>query len=320
MFSGKPSKVVVVEDTDWGIPENWFFVGDIHGDFFALHQTLQKIEKMCPDFRLVFLGDMIDRGLYSAECFLLLVSWAEQYPGRIAWIAGNHDIGLYFDDVEAKFKSSVSPSEMLNYLNEEGDHRNERFMIGKLLTELAKHLPRAILFPDGLLATHGGFPLVDIHEEGAQKTTREDYLAWLNSDACLQDFTWTRITKYRKKLPNRMSTGCSYGYLDFEAFCNLKPDYFPVKRMITGHEHPENGWMEFADYKMNPALTITGFGYDPYFNGDADMPPYRSSLLAARYRRDALPERIEVGYSIDELKQFYPVTKQNTEENQDASA
>ncbi len=313
VFSALPSKVVRVDESTWGVPENWFFIGDIHGDFFALSHLLNAIKNCCPDFRIVFLGDMIDRGKYSVECLFLLLSWAEQYPGRIAWIAGNHDIGLYFDEEDRVFRSSVMPAEILDYLNQEDEgSREQRHAIGRLIIRLAAMLPRAILFPDGLLATHGGFPLTDLHEQGLSTTNQEEYLEWLNSDACLQDFTWTRITKYRKRMPNRMSTGCSYGFKDFEAFCGLHPEWFPVKRMITGHEHPEKGWVAFADYVLNPACTIVGFGYDPYYEGPTDMPPYRETLVTARYRRDALPEKIDISYSIDGLKFFYPVHKQET--------
>jgi len=32
-FYDQKSKVVLVNEDQWGIPENWFFIGDIHGDF-----------------------------------------------------------------------------------------------------------------------------------------------------------------------------------------------------------------------------------------------------------------------------------------------
>jgi hypothetical protein len=246
----------------------------------------------------------------------LLLSWAKQYPNRIVWIAGNHDIALKVQEGEADFQSAVSPAEILEFINESDDFLGFRHEIGKLLIQISSRLPRALLFPDGLLVTHGGFPLTDLQEQGKLAVDFPSYMEWLNTAACLQDFTWTRITKYRKRMPNRMSTGCSYGFMDFEAFCDLQPTLFPVKRMITGHEHPDQGWLEFADYQKNPAVTITGFGYEPYYTGPADLPPYRSTLLVGRYRKDALPEKIEIEYSVEKLKQFYPVIQM---ENSDAS-
>jgi hypothetical protein len=135
----------------------------------------------------------------------------------------------------------------------------------------------------------------------------DDYLSWLNSPECLQDFTWTRINKNRKRLPNRTTKGCSYGYTDFEAFCALKPDLFPVKRMVTGHEHPTSGWEVMESYQTNPAVTMTGFGFDATLEAPFKFYNYKHKLIAGRYRLNELPEAIEIEYCEGELRQLYPL-------------
>lgn len=287
----------------------WFFLGDIHGDFLALHHQLTFIAAAEPDFRAVLLGDIPDRGSCSAECFLLLLRRARQFPGQIYWIAGNHD--TCFSVADGKFASSVEPAEFLDFLNGgPEEERPRRRRIGECFMRFAELLPRALVFPDGLLATHGGFPLGDLQAKIPAGSPFEEVFAWINRPEFLQDFTWTRLTRYKRKQPNRERKGCSYGYEDFEAFCRLFPDAHPVRRMITGHEHFDEGWVEHPAYKVNPAATITGFGFPAM--GAVAGSNYRNSWFVARHREGALPEPLEILVPEPDRLAFYPLPKKPT--------
>ena len=254
-------KVARLTSEQVGAMEGWFFIGDLHGDFYALHTLLRRAEALRPDCRILFLGDMVDRGDMPFECIFLLLDWGLRHPGRLAWIAGNHDIAFSFNE-QGVFTSKVSPAELLHDLNAKDTFSGTRLRIGRFFVTMAAQLPRALLFPDGLLATHGGFPLSDLQAQGQETADEPAFLEWLNSEACLKDFTWTRINRAPKRLPDRYSSGSQYGFKDFEAFCQLKPDWFPVTHLVTGHEHPANGFELHPTYKINPAVTLLGMGVD----------------------------------------------------------
>lgn len=290
---GEKHKVTRLDASQVGAMEDWFFIGDLHGDFYALHTLLGHAEALRADCRILFLGDMVDRGAMPIECIFLLLEWGLRHPGRLVWIAGNHDVAFSCGE-QGEFNSAVKPAELLNELNAKDLFAGTRRRIGNFFIEMAQRLPRALLFPDGLLATHGGFPLSDLQVKGKEIADESAYLEWLNSKECLFDFTWTRITRMPKKIPDRYSSGSEYGFMDFEAFCQLKPDWFPVKNMVNGHQHPANGFELHATYKVNRALTLLGMGLDEFTR------KYNDSLHLGQGATGTIPAVIHVPVNRDE--------------------
>jgi hypothetical protein len=306
LFYGGMDKVAQMSPEVFGEASNWFILGDIHGDYYALRNAVEHIKRLCPDFRLVFLGDLVDRGPHPMECLWYLLALAHEYPQRVLWIAGNHDVGVSFDMARDRFHSTVSPSEFLDHLNQLDSWSPFRRKFGHEFIELVAGLPRAVLCPDGLLITHGGIPHTDLHTAVQECENVDDKRAWLNSPQALQDFTWTRISRYRRKIPNRNSTGCSYGFEDFDAFCEAVQDFFPAARLVTGHDHPEGGVDTHEEWQSRPALTLTGFGFaDDYEHPAAFNERYREHLLVGRCRKDEIPEVIRIPVMREDLQAYF---------------
>lgn len=306
LYYAQKRKVVSISPEVWGKAEDWYVLGDIHGDFYALFNCLIHILKQKGEFKLIFLGDLVDRGPHPLECLWLILYLVDRHPGRILWLAGNHDVGIV-ENNDRSFSSDVQPAEFVDELNRIDSWTPFRREFGREYIELVQALPRAALSPDGTLFTHGGFPLVDLHKDLAGKATPDEKLDWLNSDEALQDFTWTRITRYPKKIPNRVSTGSSYGFGDFAEFCDAVKDFFPVKRLVTGHEHPAVGVDEHLTWKDCRALTLKGFGFDgnQYSTPQAFSDGYQEYLVLGRCRANDIPEIIRLPVDRNDLTEFF---------------
>ena len=300
--SDQPRKVFQLDADIVGDVSRWFVLGDIHGDFFAFYNSVEFIRQACPDFRLVFLGDLVDRAPHSLDCFWYILSLVERYPHRILWLAGNHDVAISYNEGEHMFRASVSPAEFVDELNARDRLSPFSVAAGKVFVKITDTLPRAILFPDGTLVTHGGVPLADLDPP----TSAEETFAWLNSSAALQDFTWTRITRFPKRMPNRYSVGCSYGFKDFETFAARVADCFPAKRLVTGHEHPSGGVEEHPTWVTTPALTLAGFGFDhQYHIPEAYKDRYAAQLRVGRMRQDEIPEVLRFDVDRSDLVAYW---------------
>jgi serine/threonine protein phosphatase 1 len=70
-----------------------YAIGDIHGCYGKLCNLLDHCmaHRGARDFRLVFLGDYVDRGEQSREVVELLIETQAQAPDRIVCLKGNHE-------------------------------------------------------------------------------------------------------------------------------------------------------------------------------------------------------------------------------------
>jgi hypothetical protein len=102
-----------------GEPQTVLFMGDIHGSLHALLRNLLAMQaqgyinddfSVAKNVHLVFLGDMVDRGLHGIECVYTILRLKNTSWDNVHLVRGNHeDYGLtnrygFFEELCSKYK------------------------------------------------------------------------------------------------------------------------------------------------------------------------------------------------------------------------
>jgi len=131
------------------------FVGDTHGDLEATQEVIRRYLKK--PYRMVFLGDYVDRGDHSEENIRYLLQVKIEHPDEIFLLAGNHEGYMVKEFYPVSFWNSLSTEEKEAY--------------GLLFSKL----PLAATTQNGILALHGGLPELNSLEEMNQINWGDDH-------------------------------------------------------------------------------------------------------------------------------------------------
>ncbi|MFX0176512.1 MAG: metallophosphoesterase [Candidatus Hodarchaeota archaeon] len=124
-------------------PEDEIYViGDIHGNLQSLEKIIEMINQNNPKY-IVFLGDIVDRGIKQLECLILVLILKILNPTKYYLLKGNHETfemnqayGFYYEFLD-KFKDPDKFKEILS---------------------LYQVLPICFLINNSILCLHGGIP------------------------------------------------------------------------------------------------------------------------------------------------------------------
>ncbi|OHT12238.1 hypothetical protein TRFO_18044 [Tritrichomonas foetus] len=123
------------------IPAPAIIIGDLHGNLHDLLRIWTTIPGDIFNYRLLFLGDYVDRGGFQLETISLLLSLKIEYPDNVFLLRGNHE----FPSVNSTggFKNELLTS---GYSEELWNKFNEVF----------SWLPLAALLNHSIFCVHGG--------------------------------------------------------------------------------------------------------------------------------------------------------------------
>ena len=150
-------------------------IGDLHGNLKSLMRLLQIIKLENPKY-IIFLGDIVDRGLYQLECLILVLALKIKDSNKYYLLKGNHETLEvnrnygFFHDFLNRFKDPKKFDHVLAIYNA---------------------LPYCALVNESILCLHGGIPedFNAINRLGGIKTS-EINLIYENTAKSLLQIIW----------------------------------------------------------------------------------------------------------------------------------
>ena len=122
--------------------EEYYVIGDIHGDLNSLLYFINKINTSKPK-KVLFLGDIVDRGLNQLECLILVLIMKIISPRQIFLIRGNHET-LEMNRAYGFYQEFINKFYHYEWFNE--------------ILSLYDVLPICANIDQSILCVHGGIP------------------------------------------------------------------------------------------------------------------------------------------------------------------
>jgi protein phosphatase len=99
------------EETVLNISEDVIIVGDLHGQILDLFRIIMQFGRP-PKTKYLFLGDYVDRGQFSTETSVLLLTMKVLWPSSVFMIRGNHEFSpMWAQGRFAAELASIYPNE-----------------------------------------------------------------------------------------------------------------------------------------------------------------------------------------------------------------
>lgn len=262
--------------------EEWYVVGDLHGDLHSLNRILLKVfirPKIDPKkIRLIFLGDYVDRGQRPTQVLRLLFRLKKQWPERFYLLRGNHE--LWRKDENGDVVSDVHPADTIAFWKPHfGDE-----VFSKLVAAFDA-MPIGFVQAVGdrnVLYVHGGIP-------------RRAFLANdLGSAESLNGFLWSD-PENKEEVMDAPSRRFSFGAADFRQFVHLHN----LHAVVRGHEAKRDGVDLHEEMLGDPQRLITVFSSGGHANEDSG---YARSIEEPRFLQlDPILNRHGALFRIEEV-------------------
>jgi diadenosine tetraphosphatase ApaH/serine/threonine PP2A family protein phosphatase len=206
--------------------------GDIHGQYEDLQELFKQADPN--NDRFLFMGDYVDRGKYSLNTFLLLVTYKLQYPGQYYLLRGNHE--------------SRQVTQQYGFQQEIISSYGHVSLWTKAM-DIFDLLPYAALIDGDIFSIHGGLsprmPLIELAEKHERRA--EIPVSGLLADLAWSDPDDVGVKDYR---PNQRGAGWIFGVNAVKRFCL-------------------NNKLQFVT--RSHQLVQTGFKW--YFGDEKEIPP-----------------------------------------------
>lgn len=217
--------------------------GDLHGcysclkgalmqaDFFRKVQAYRADPTKSPHIKLVFLGDYVDRGMFSYNGILrTIMQLFVSMPEHVYMLRGNHE---YYLSHSGRIVAGVRPAEAISTL--EPYMPTQMFQAYMMMFE---SMPNMLLF-DRTLFVHAGIP----RDETSNARYRD--LGSLNDPELRFQMLWSDPSRsnYIPAELQRENARFPFGKSQFREFMNR----LGTNTMVRGHEKVDEGFKKVYD-------------------------------------------------------------------------
>ena len=119
-----------------------YVIGDIHGNLDTLLRLIKIIGNKNPEY-VIFLGDIVDRGIKQLECLILILALKIRYPNKYYFLVGNHE--------------TLEMNQQYGFFQEFMTKFNDQKKFDEILA-VYNALPFCALINKSILCLHGGIP------------------------------------------------------------------------------------------------------------------------------------------------------------------
>ncbi|XP_049849839.1 uncharacterized protein LOC126320404 [Schistocerca gregaria] len=227
-----------------------YIIGDIHGQFYDLVRILELVGLLGSGrHHYLFLGDYVDRGMFSCEVCFLLFAFKIRYPDKVFLLRGNH---------ETRAMSSY------HNFQKEVMYKYDAKMY-ELFMEVFDHLPLAAVVEapnlDRFFCAHGG---ISPHFKTIEEIQCIDRVQEPPDEGPICDLVWSDPVNddkfYNQNFSRNKDRGCSFVY-GYNSIIDFLEDNC-LKAIIRAHQVEEMGYKEIyfsqapPDYKMPLVITV----------------------------------------------------------------
>ncbi len=154
-LSAQVAKVFETEARSLRLASPVYVFGDLHGNVSDLRFFAEKIWKLGISLtagRFLFLGDYVDRGLFSLECVAYLFALKLLHPHKVFLLRGNHETRAV-NGLEEFYGAGCFLSQCKNRFGSE-----EGWVVWNQINTAFDRLPLAAVIDDDIFCVHGGIP------------------------------------------------------------------------------------------------------------------------------------------------------------------
>jgi serine/threonine-protein phosphatase 5 len=241
--------------------------GDTHGQFFDLLNIFKTNGNPTKENPYLFNGDFVDRGSFSVEVIMTLLTWKVHDPSCMHLTRGNH---------EAK-----SLNKLYGFEGEVIHKYDPKTM--DLFSEVFNCLPLCYVLNSKVMIVHGGlFSKDGVKLEDIKKINR---FSEPPEEGIFTEILWSDPHKEKGRHPSKRGVGVQFGPDVAHAFLNDNK----LEILVRSHEMKPNGYEVEADGRVITIFSAPNYcdqmgnkGAFIKFNG-SDMKPKFTTFNAVEH-------------------------------------